>query len=480
MSTANRPPRVLAIAGSDPSGGAGIHADLKSIAAFQGYGMAAITTLTAQNTHGVTAVHAPPADFLTAQLTALDADITIDAVKIGMLHSVDIIMAVEAWLARVAPPVVVLDPVMVATSGDRLLDASAEDALVRLAQRAHLVTPNLDELAVMVREPVATTWSTAREQGRRLAELLDTTILVKGGHLVGAAAPDAIVTPHAVIDVPGQRVTTRNTHGTGCSLSSAIATLRASGLSWPDALAEVKAWMADALTASSLLQVGSGHGPIDHAHRMRSTGEWARGAWVDCASLVTRITELPFVSGLGTGSLDGDAFRRYLAQDVHYLKGYAEVLAAIAESAPVPTTRAFWLESCEAAQAEIDRLHAQVLGDADETPATVTVEYLSHLRRAVESGSYARAVSAVLPCYTLYSDLGVRWRAVSRDNHPYASWLDLYGEAAFVRTAAQAERLASVAADSVDRAERLLMSAAYRTSMHFEWRFFAETPLMPA
>ena len=153
--TTRNVPRVLAIAGSDPSGGAGIQADLKSIAASGGYGMAAITALTAQNTRGVSGVHVPPAPFLTAQLNAVSDDISIDAVKIGMLGDEQVITAVRSWLEKVRPGVVVLDPVMVATSGDRLLQESAEAALRALLPLAHLITPNLAELGMLLGEPEA-------------------------------------------------------------------------------------------------------------------------------------------------------------------------------------------------------------------------------------------------------------------------------------------------------------------------------------
>ena len=178
-----RIPRVLAIAGSDPSGGAGIQADLKSIAANGGYGMAAITALTAQNTRGVRAVHLPPAEFLTAQLEAISDDIGVDAVKIGMLGDAAVIGAVRSWLEKVRPAVVVLDPVMVATSGDRLLQESAETALHALLPLADLITPNLAELAILLREPLAADWAEALAQGKRLAAQTGTTVLVKGGHL---------------------------------------------------------------------------------------------------------------------------------------------------------------------------------------------------------------------------------------------------------------------------------------------------------
>lgn len=187
VQTSRGVPRVLAIAGSDPSGGAGIQADLKSIAAHGGYGMAAITALTAQNTTGVRGVHVPPASFLSAQLDAVSDDISVDAVKIGMLGDERVIAAVRVWLEKVRPGVVVLDPVMVATSGDRLLQESAEAALRKLLPLAHLITPNLPELAMLLGEPEAADWDAALVQGRRLADQTGATVLVKGGHLNGSS-----------------------------------------------------------------------------------------------------------------------------------------------------------------------------------------------------------------------------------------------------------------------------------------------------
>lgn len=260
-------PRVLSIAGTDPTGGAGIQADLKSIAANHGYGMAVVTALVAQNTHGVRAVHTPPASFLAEQLDAVSDDVTIDAVKIGMLGESATINVVSEWLVRVAPPITVLDPVMIATSGDRLLDASAENALRQLVSQADLVTPNLPELGVLLDEPTAASWQQALDQGLRLSTQTGTIVLVKGGHLDGDRAPDALVDASAhspIFEVPGKRIVTSNTHGTGCSLSSAIATRQAILGDWAKALVTTKTWLSDSLQSASDLHVGSGNGPINH------------------------------------------------------------------------------------------------------------------------------------------------------------------------------------------------------------------------
>lgn len=269
-------PRILSIAGTDPTGGAGIQADLKSIAALGGYGMAVVTSLVAQNTRGVRSVHTPPAQFLREQLEAVSDDVIIDAVKIGMLGDVATITVVREWLERVRPPLVVLDPVMVATSGDRLLAADAETALRELVGKAHLVTPNLPELAVLVDEPVASNWSAALDHARSLSTASGTVVLVKGGHLDTDGSPDALVDASGqlggidgeVFEVVCPRVDTKNTHGTGCSLSSAIATVLARTGDWTGALSQTKNWLQDALIHADELHVGQGSGPISHFHQL--------------------------------------------------------------------------------------------------------------------------------------------------------------------------------------------------------------------
>lgn len=261
--------RILSIAGTDPTGGAGIQADLKSIAALGGYGMAVVTALVAQNTHGVRSIHTPPMAFLREQLDAVSDDVVIDAVKIGMLGDTATIAEVGDWLDTQRPPIVVLDPVMVATSGDRLLAVEAEDAIRALLDRAHMVTPNLHELALLLEEPVATTWDAALDQGRRLLQRYAVGVLVKGGHMTGRACPDALLLPRALpVELEMPRVNTKNTHGTGCSLSSGLATMQARCRDWAVAFRHTKNWLHDAVRHADELQVGSGHGPINHFHAL--------------------------------------------------------------------------------------------------------------------------------------------------------------------------------------------------------------------
>jgi len=258
---------ALTIAGSDSSGGAGIQADLKTFAACGVYGASAITALTAQNTMGVSAIHDVPAGFVTAQIDAVFADLDVRAVKVGMVSRREVIEAIAAALARWAPEHVVVDPVMVATSGDRLLSPDAVDALrTRLIPCAGVITPNLPEAAALLDEPIAATESEIEQQGRRLLALGSRAVLIKGGHGEGAESVDYLIARDAVIRLAAPRVATRNTHGTGCSLSSAVAASLAKGEDLATAARNAKAYVSAAIAAADRLGVGHGHGPIHHFH----------------------------------------------------------------------------------------------------------------------------------------------------------------------------------------------------------------------
>src|SRR4051794_10640534 len=223
-------PIALTIAGSDSSGGAGIQADLKTFAAFGVYGASVVTALTAQNTRGVTGIHPVPADFVTAQIDAVFSDLAVNAVKIGMVAQVATIDAIVAGLARWSPKHIVLDPVMVATSGDPLLATDAVEALrTRLIPRASLITPNLPEAAALLDEPVALSEAAIESQGKRLLALGCPAVLIKGGHGQGTESIDYLIGGDGIIALAAPRIATRNTHGTGCSLSSAIAAGLAKG-----------------------------------------------------------------------------------------------------------------------------------------------------------------------------------------------------------------------------------------------------------
>jgi hydroxymethylpyrimidine/phosphomethylpyrimidine kinase len=261
-------PVALTIAGSDSSGGAGIQADLKTFAALGVYGASVITALTAQNTTGVTGIHRVPPDFVTAQIDAVFADLDVGAVKIGMVVELGIIEAVGSALQRWRPAHVVLDPVMVATSGHQLLSSDAIAALrERLIPRATLITPNLPEAAALLDEPVATSETTIAEQGRQLLAMGCPAVLIKGGHGQGAESIDYLVSREGITPLSAPRVPTRNTHGTGCSLSSAIAAGLAKGENMASAVRDAKAFISAAIAAADRFSVGHGHGPVHHFHR---------------------------------------------------------------------------------------------------------------------------------------------------------------------------------------------------------------------
>ena len=265
-------PIAVTIAGSDSSGGAGIQADLKTFGALGVYGASVITALTAQNTQGVTAIHDVPADFIAAQIDAVFSDLDVGAVKIGMLSQVHAIKAVAEGLARHDAKKnnmnIVLDPVMVATSGDRLLALDAIAALSRdLIPRALIVTPNMHEAAALTDAALAQNETEMEAQARAILALGPRSVLIKGGHGDNPESVDLLVDAHGVVRLTAPRIKTRNTHGTGCTLSSAIAAGLAKGLDLVTAAREAKDYVTAAIKAADTLTVGHGHGPLSHFHK---------------------------------------------------------------------------------------------------------------------------------------------------------------------------------------------------------------------
>lgn len=259
---------VLSIAGSDPSGGAGVQADLKTFSALGAYGMCVITALTAQNTQGVQSFQTVDAAFVAAQIDAIFADVRVDAVKIGMVAGAPIVAAIADRLRHHGARNIVLDPVMVAKSGDRLLLEDAVTALREtLVPLATVITPNLPEAGVLMGQPAPQTLDDMRKGVRALHRLGSRWVLLKGGHLAGPDSPDLLFDGATVTEFPGRRIDTHNTHGTGCTLSSAIAALLAR-LPMIEAVRGAKAYLAGAIAASDRLAVGSGHGPVHHFHAL--------------------------------------------------------------------------------------------------------------------------------------------------------------------------------------------------------------------
>ena len=269
-SVATRPARyarVLSIAGSDSGGGAGIQADLKTFSALGCYGMTAITAITAQNTQGVRAIHGISPDMLRAQIDAVAEDIGVDAVKIGMLHDPEVVRVVVQAIARHQMLQVVLDPVMVATSGDRLMADETVGVLVQeLFPRVTVITPNLDEAALLLGRSIDGA-DALDEAASALLALGAPAVLLKGGHLPGDLVVDVLAMAgggHLRLQSP--RIATHNGHGTGCTLSAAIAAHLALGLPLPQAVEQARAYILGAIAAGADVHTGHGHGPLNHGY----------------------------------------------------------------------------------------------------------------------------------------------------------------------------------------------------------------------
>ena len=425
-----RVPRVLSIAGTDPSGGAGIQADLKSIAASGGYGMCVTTSLVAQNTCGVREVFTPPLEFLTAQLAAVFDDVTVDAVKIGMLGDADTIRTVRTWLSEHPVPVVVLDPVMIASSGDRLLQAEAEQALRDLVPLVNVITPNIPELAVLCEKEPAQTFDEAHEQAANLAAATGTTVIVKGGHLCGQDAGNTAVFPDGTCaHVRTPRLDSRNTHGTGCSLSSSLATRLGVELLQHTEAAEHTAeqgvltsedthralqwstrWLHESIAAGAGLQVGSGegHGPVDHAARARRL-EAAASAYPWHHLLATTDSE--------GNTLDGTSPERLLP--------VSPVPAGEAVVKPAgPWTAALWAAGGETWHQILDLPFVRALGDGtlDEDLFSFYLD-----QDALYLRDYSRAL-ATLSARADTAEAQVHWaagahEAIAAESQLHEGWL---------------------------------------------------------
>ncbi|MFI3308258.1 bifunctional hydroxymethylpyrimidine kinase/phosphomethylpyrimidine kinase [Ewingella allii] len=259
---------ALTIAGTDPSGGAGIQADLKTFSALAAYGTSVITALVAQNTRGVQSVYNIDPAFVAAQLDSVLGDVRIDTAKIGMLANSDIVEAVAERLRHYQPPFVVLDTVMLAKSGDPLLSADSVEALRRLLlPQVAIITPNLPEAAALLECDMAQNEQEMREQGEALLAMGCDAVLMKGGHLTDSESPDWLFMRGSRERFTAPRVDTRHTHGTGCTLSAALAALRPRHDNWPDTVRAAKAYLQQALMQADSLEVGQGIGPVHHFHQ---------------------------------------------------------------------------------------------------------------------------------------------------------------------------------------------------------------------
>jgi hydroxymethylpyrimidine/phosphomethylpyrimidine kinase len=267
-------PNVLSIAVPDPSGGAGIFADLKAFSACGAYGAGVVVALTAQNTQGVTGIHVLPPDFVTLQIDTLYSDMRIDAVKLGMLANAEIVSTVANALRRHRVSRLVVDPVMVSKSGHHLLQPDAVETLRReILPLAEVITPNLPEAAVLLRQPEPRNLDEMRRAARALRRMGPRYVLLKGGHLDGSSSVDVLDDGSTQLELSAERVVTKNTHGTGCTLAAAITAYLPQFNGVPEAIRAAKEYLTGAIAAADELAVGHGHGPVHHFHAL-----WKRGA----------------------------------------------------------------------------------------------------------------------------------------------------------------------------------------------------------
>ncbi len=484
--------------------------------------MAAVTAVVAQNTHGVRDIHLPPLATLAAQLAAVSDDVTLDAVKTGMLATAEIIDLIEQWVRTHRPPVLVIDPVMVATSGDRLLAPEAEQAMLRFCRLATVVTPNIDELAVLTGKPLARDEDEALTQAQDWATETGVAVLVKTGHLTDREVSTTWVSPDGTRHrTATPRVDTRATHGTGCSLAAALATRLGAGDAPPVALARVTDWLHEAIVHGAAQQVGSGHGPVDHARRARRlaaagsaepwfaadavptrwerpeelaagpadasgpvpaaavapAGPWTQALWAAGASLAAQIGESGFVGALVDGSLPEGQFSFYLAQDAHYLQRYSRALTALADRAPGAEARRFWAESSRHCLETEMALHRDWLGQrpaSTEVPVgPVTSAYTDFLLARALGDRYVVGAAAALPCFWLYAQVGAGLPEVPAE-HPYAAWLLTYRDPGFVEGVRGALAVVEEALAAASAEDRAAAAHAYLLACRHELEFFEQ------
>lgn len=529
-----RIPRVLSIAGTDPSGGAGTAADLKSITAAGGYGMSVVTALVAQNTRGVRDIHVPPVAFLDQQLRAVSDDVQIDAVKTGMLGTAAIIATVSAWLDEHPPQILVVDPVMVATSGDSLLEPDAEQAMIDFCARATVVTPNIEELARLAGTERAADEQEALAQARQWAARTGVAVVVKTGHLEAPQVTNTWVEPDGLEHrVDSARLSSTSTHGTGCSLASALATRLGGGGTPQAALTWATQWLHEAIAHGEALRVGTGHGPVDHSHRARRlqaagestpwlepgripatlespedvpalaavvpdagmpdpseagavahadetaiepavapAGPWTRAFWSAGESLARAVADSDFVRALVDGSLPDREFSFYLAQDALYLRRYSRALAALSAGSSEPGAQVFWAHGAANCLTVESALHRSWNGDREEPEISpVTSAYTDFLLAATQGEDRVVAAAAVLPCYWLYAQTGATLPAVP-EGHPYADWLDTYRDPDFVTATQGALDLIERELSAAAPAARSAALRAYLVACRHELEFF--------
>ncbi|CAO3589631.1 unnamed protein product [Absidia cylindrospora] len=453
--TSAKIPKALTIAGSDSGGGAGIQADIKTMAALQVYSTSVLTSVTSQNTKGVDGIHELPAEFVQQQIRSVLSDIGADAIKTGMLSSAAIISAVSATLKEFPESSrhVVVDPVMVSTSGSRLLPKEAVDAFIQdLLPITYILTPNVPEAEVLL----SSTWKNGihsvedmHAAAREIAKYGPTFVLLKGGHLPQTRDGSKCVvdvlydsTTDQVTELMNHFVDTLNTHGTGCTLSAAIASELAKGADTHQAIKTATTYIQDAI-ATSMESVGSGSGPVNHFHNLRwmpYTGKSFVQAMMDALpeGLWNQFIDHSFVRGMADGTLPKDSFIYYIKQDYLYLVNYAR-------SAALAAYKSKNIDMCAANAKIVLHIHHEMQlhlkyceqwGISKEevlaTPESVfNIAYTRFVLDKGASGDQIDLQAAMAPCLLGYGDIGMKLYndpATKREGNPYWKWISNYAE----------------------------------------------------
>lgn len=536
--------RVLSIEGSDPIGGAGTMADMKAFTAQGVFGYAAMTSVLAQNTQGVTDIINVEPSFLLAQLKAVSDDADIDSMKIGMLGTPELVQTVRNWLVDLFKdyetndkprPTIVLDPVMYAKSGDRLLTDEAEQSLATLVPLADIITPNTMELAalasiaatedgnVSLAPNIPNTTPSAPQSYEDMAAMATTVashfgvaVYAKGGGLalrgnkestdiLALPALSSTSTPASVsisdttsklnnaneagtkptiTRIEGAAVPTQNVHGTGDTLSSTLAALRPQCDDWVTTAKRAKTWMTEAIAAADNLHIGHGHGPIDFTWQHSPTGlSFTEDYWRRTAGIRERIATMPFLEQMLDGSLPLDDFSYYLHQDDLYLTDYTSLLALASSRATDPHERAFFADAASYGLEEGLTFHKQWYREhgftvGHEPMSETTAAYLGHEHRFTDTGSYSALVAVVMPCYWVYSIVGqemerqIRERHINLNTHPYGIWIGMYADPGFASRTLEELRICDKLAAAASIDEYDQMMDAALGSTEHEYRFF--------
>ena len=423
---------ALTIAGSDSSGGAGIQADIKTMTMNGVYAMSAITALTAQNTMGVFAIQESSPDFLRAQIDAIFSDIFPDAVKIGMVSSSELIHVIAESLKHWGAKNIVVDPVMVSTSGAKLI---SDDAITTLADEllplAVVATPNIPEAEILSGMKILDE-AGMTQAAEKISSRFGCAVLLKGGHMINDAN-DYLFMEGAGSWFTGKRIDTHNTHGTGCTLSSAIAANLAKGYGLRESVSLAKEYISGALGA--MLNLGKGCGPMNHAFNL--TGKFSQSQSI-AARLMSSVSDFwhdynnhPFVKGIETGTLDSAKFRHYIIQDYLYLNEYSKVFAlGISKSKNLETMQLFSSVIQAIANVEMD-IHRGYMGRLGVTQEELdsakreleNLSYTSYMLRVAYEEGEAEILAAILSCALSYEDIA---KTILKNN-PDAGKHELYG-----------------------------------------------------